>query len=138
LHIIPFFETTRSGGTLYTMKTITHIHKSIFKNYFYGIIVIIFSLLLHKHSMAGESSYNISVEKNLFSPARKKWVIPEKTEQKRVVKKILDKNKMPILRGVVISDQEKLAVVQFHTISKKAGRMSGQGLFAIGDSLGDF
>jgi hypothetical protein len=132
---------------------------SFIKKYFANILVI-GSLLfgLGISSTRGEE-YNVLIEKNLFSPARQKWVTPPKTPPKKQINKAL----MPELSGTIISDNKKLAVLSFRqapapiststktirrTLGKKGKsvpaapvvtpRSNNSRVLSVGDRFGDY
>lgn len=81
------------------------------------IIVLLLGGLLcvPGQSSAKEEDYTLIIERNLFSPTRKKYVTPPK----KPYKKRLTKAMMPKLLGTIISEDKKLAVF---SVQKSRGR----------------
>jgi hypothetical protein len=79
------------------------------KNYCAKIFIIGCSCFFLGSVSSPAEDYTVIIEKNLFSPTRKKWVTPPKTPAKKQISKAM----MPELCGTIISDDKKLAVLSF-------------------------
>jgi len=113
-------------------------HVSLFKlNTQYSVLSSIFLitlLLTSSPPLCAEAPDDIIVEKNLFSPERKKWVMEEpkakSADQEKVKKEIADIS----LYGTAISGGERYAVLR----SKKGDKKDANKPYMVGDYVSGF
>ena len=101
------------------------------KSIFYIItFFILFAPLIQRVTMAEEEAGDIIVEKNLFSPERKKWEMPEKDKaDKKSVKKKGDISEIQLF-GTVIGLGDRHAVLR----SKKGQKFKNR-TYKVGDYI---
>lgn len=99
-------------------------------------ITILFVITLCDEANCADKAYDIIVEKNLFSPQRKKWLLEDK--KKQPPKKGPDIQKQLaqiILYGTVRTDEYDYAVIR---INKNKNMRTHNNLFMVGDCINGF
>ena len=104
-----------------------------FKQIFSIIILSLFICSLPSTSTAEEDPYKIISEKNLFRPDRK----PPSEKEKQKERKKLKKSKLPVLHGIVIYGDEKVAIIKTRQSKQRGKQRWGQDTFHIGENIGD-
>jgi len=101
---------------------------------FFFILLLFFFMLPPGLTLCAEPPDDIIIEKNLFSPERKKWIMEEPKakgpEREKVKKEIADIS----LFGTVISRGERYAVLR----SKKDKKNDANRPYTVGDYIGGF
>ncbi len=105
---------------------------------FFIVIITCFLIFFPVYSFESDADDSIIVERNLFSPDREKWVMPDKKVQKQKKEDVED----IVLSGTIVSEGICSAILSLNTKPKRrrsGGRNPGKSrLYMEGDYIGGY
>jgi hypothetical protein len=109
--------------------------KKFFLKYIFTIIMLLV-FALPEQAACDDKTYDIIVEKNLFSPQRKKWLLEEKQQTAPKQGPDIQKQLAQItLYGIVRTDEDEYAVIR---VNQNKNSRRHNNLFMVGDCVNGF